>query len=196
MALLCMTRPLSGSTVASTVDAHHREIVVYPKVYGGLVARNKKNGENANLLDAQPKPVEEALAELQARVRGELEAMPYGGLTKVAAKLGVDPGRVTLWKQGKENPLNYLPLLPAALGVSAEWLLTGAEPKKPRPVGEADLVLEEIRKLANREIQPRTATAPGDDPGMQENLKEAAPKVFVDPAPPASVPARQKAEGR
>lgn len=62
-----------------------------------------------------------------------------------AAQIGVLPQRVSAWrKRTSKSYTKYLPQITAALGTTAEYILTGQEEKSPAPEG-AGLVQEFAR---------------------------------------------------
>lgn len=79
-----------------------------------------------------------ALARKRAR-------MSQGDLA-TAVGLG-DRTTVSKWEGGVVPEGKFLLQLPEALGVTADWLLLGVGDPKPRPAGEAERILGEIRKL-------------------------------------------------
>jgi hypothetical protein len=147
-----MVDPVIGSTSASTVDAHRKEIAVYPMVYGAHLARNKKVSAEAKMLSAQQEAVERALGQLQARVMDELDKLPRGGMARIAEALGVDQGMVTLWKQGDQMPTKYLPVLPSLLGVDPGWFLTGVGSREPVEPEMAVVKLQVIGKVMGADL--------------------------------------------
>lgn len=145
--------------------AHRNLFAAHHKVDGRIPVSKKKFVVEPKVLVDQPKPVEEALAQLRLRVMEVFGELPHGRGTKVAQELGVDLSRLTAWKKGEELPLSYLPLLPKALGVNAAWLLTGEEPKKPRG---PSLTLSreaavELRDWANRFLPPPGGSETGNE---------------------------------
>lgn len=122
-------------------------------VYGGTLGRKRDVAADRNVLARQPATLGEAKKAIAGRVKQVLAESEETGVA-VAGKLGVHPSRVSRWKTGAEVPLKYLPLLPTALGVSADWLLGLTDEKRPRPEGEAETILTEIEKLLARRSGP------------------------------------------
>jgi transcriptional regulator with XRE-family HTH domain len=84
------------------------------------------------------------------------------GLTQeeLAAAVGLRQSTVAGWEAGKGPTLAGLVRLSDFYGVDLRWLATGDGEKKPRPVGEAERILAEIRRLL--EARPSLGPAPAE----------------------------------
>ena len=75
-----------------------------------------------------------------------------------AAEIGVVPQRVSQWKKRtSKSYTKYLPQITAALGTTAEYILTGKEEKSPAPEGagltqEFARIFDQLSPQAQNEI--------------------------------------------
>lgn len=75
-----------------------------------------------------------------------------------AVEIGVSPSKVSQWKKGtSKSYTKYLPQISAALGTTAEYILTGQE-ERPPPEGDErpecwDLLTREEREKAREYIE-------------------------------------------
>ena len=75
-----------------------------------------------------------------------------------AAEIGVVPQRVSQWKKRtSKSYTKYLPQITAALGTTAEYILTGHEEKSPAPEGagltqECARIFDQLSPQAQNEI--------------------------------------------
>lgn len=75
-----------------------------------------------------------------------------------AAEIGVVPQRVSQWKKRtSKSYTKYLPQITAALGTTAEYILTGQEKKSPAPEGagltqEFARIFDQLSPQAQNEI--------------------------------------------
>lgn len=63
------------------------------------------------------------------------------------AELQISQQRLSDWEGGSRPPYEVVLALADFWGVRVRWLLTGEGEKKPRPAGEAEKILAEIRRL-------------------------------------------------
>lgn len=75
-----------------------------------------------------------------------------------ADAIGVSPSKVSEWKKRKaKSYTKYLPQITAALGTTAEYILTGKEEKSPAPEGagltqEFARIFDQLSPQAQNEI--------------------------------------------
>lgn len=118
-----------------------------------------------------------AVSPLTARISGLRRER---GLTQeaLAAGLRLRQSTVAGWEAGRGPTLDGLVALADYYGVDLYWLATGKGEKKPRPVGEAEKILAQIRRL----VEDATPTRPA--------LSEAKP-VGRRPASVGAVEAKR-----
>ena len=109
------------------------------------------------------------------------------GLTQegLAKALGTRQSTVQGWEQGRGPTLDGLVTLADYYEVDLRWLATGEGTKKPRPQGEAELVLEYIRAVIAGELPLPTPADPSRAEGAEEDRSFADAARLAAPAPPS-----------
>jgi hypothetical protein len=124
-----------------------------------------------------------------------IDAMAGRPQSWLANQLGVAQGVVQPWlADGKPIHAKYLARLPAILGVSGHWLLTGQGAPAEIPV---DSVYEAGRQQGrremwselSREISATLSEVAGDDTGADAVILDQVPKGLLPPSGAVSRPA-------